>query len=370
MKKLLLKNIIVYIGMTVGFGLSASSVESVAFEGDYGPNNNSALGNARHLHLTEVGDFNGDGSTDSRTYIPISFPYPGLDHGPYGMNFQIDQDLFGVNGFFYTGAQIVAYSPEPGFFPYFGLYRWGSGPQAFQLTSGPRGENPPPTDDMGLLGVWFVVKEDFLNGADEIADLKLPNEADAFSAEFFFRGRPNLEDDPAGVRRARFVIRAGDTWYVSGTGTESDPVDPAEIERDQDRTLSINPAADYWYEWDAESVYFIEEDENGVPLGTGIRGDSLSDITAAGTIMQHTRFDGTRETHYAWINLNEMIFYLDPDPEPIVDDPWVDTGDWLGMIFDKHAPWVYSTLIDRWIYLPDEGVDEDGGWAFIPAVPQ
>ena len=367
MKLSKLKNLAICIGMTVGISLNATSVESIAFEGDYGDNRNSALAGATPIHQLEEGDFNGDGSTDSRRYMPILFPYPGLDHGPFGVNFQIDSSLFGVNGLFYTGGQAIAYDPGPGFVPDFGLWRWGAGPQALQITSGPRGNNPPPISDMGLLGVWFVVKEDFLNGSDEIDDLKLPNEADAFRAEFFFRGLPNLAADPTAVRRARFVIRAGDKWYVSGTGTESDPANPAEIKMSQDRTLSINPAADYWYEWDEESMHFVEEDENGVPLGTGVRGDSLSDITAAGVIKQHTRFDPTQEPNYAWMNLNEMILYLDPDPEPIVDEveEWLDTGDWLGMVYNVYAPWVYSDRFAKWLYMPEQQTD-DGGWVFIP----
>jgi hypothetical protein len=371
MKLSKLKYLSIGIGMAVGISLSASSVESVVFEGDYGAGNrNSALGGASHLHLTEVGDFNGDGATDSRRYIPISFPYPGLDHGPYGIDFQIDSNLFGVNGLFYTGGQFIAYDPAPGFIPDTGLWRWGGTPQMLQVTSGPRGTNPPPTGDIGMLVVWFVVKEDFLNGSDVTDDLKLPNEDGAFSADLFFRAEPNLAADPDAFRRGRFVIRAGDKWYVSGTGTENDPAVMEQIKRDQPRSLAINPAADYWYEWDETTVRFIEEDGNGVPVGTGVRGDSLSDITAAGIVMQNTRLDAARESNYGWLSLDEMIFYLDPEPEPIVDVPaesWLDTGEWLGLIYNTHAPWVYSPRLSGWIFLPEQETDE-GGWVFIPAV--
>jgi hypothetical protein len=65
-----------------------------------------------------------------------------------------------------------------------------------------------------------------------------------------------------------------------------------------------------------------------------------------------------------------MIFYLDPEPEPIVDVPvesWLDTGEWLGLIYNTYAPWVYSPRLSGWIFLPVQETDE-GGWVFIPAV--
>lgn len=352
--------------------INAEPVQAVLFEGDYGGNRNSALGNAPDFHFEEEGDFNLDGSTDSRTFIPILFPYPGIgdDLGPKALDFQIDQDLFGVNGIFYTGAQIVSYSPESGFFPSFGLYRWGSGPQAIQLTSG----NETPTDDMGFLGAMFVIKEDFLNGADEITDLKLPNETDAFSAEVFFRGKPKVEADPAGLRRARFIIRAGDTWYISETGTANDG---EEIDRDQVRTLSTNPAADNWYEYDEEKMLFMEEQEGSTaPVGAGVRGDSLSDITAAGVIMQNTRFNGTIENHYVWLNWNEFSMHLDPDPEPLDETEtwagyeldaqgWTLTDNFMGWINAKRDPWIWSIGLNKYVYLPESHVKTSGAWMHV-----
>lgn len=358
----LLTKTLICIGAAAAVNLNASSVLSVLFEGDYGGNRNSALGNNAEFHFEDQGDFNDNGVTDTRRFIPILFPYPGIGDnlGPIGLNFQIDQDLFGKSGLFYTGAQIVRYGAS-GEYPPFGLYRWGSGPQAIQITSG----NVDTTDDMGLLSTFFAVKEDFLNGADEIEDLRLPNEEDAFSAEVFFRGLPKVDADPAGIRRARFIIQASDGWYVSQAGTESDG---EEVVRDQVRTLSINPAAEYWHEYNVEAMLFIDEEPGTtIPLGSAVRGDSLADIQAVGVIMQNTRFDGTLENHYVWLNFNEFSFHLDPDPEPVGNGGWYDSGDWLGWIYDEYSPWVYSARIGGWIYVPEEGVGEDGGWAFIPA---
>lgn len=363
----LLKSLSFCFATSAAISLSASPVLTVLFEGDYGNNRNSALGTNMNFHIEDQGDFNGDGTTDTRRYIPILFPYPGLNHGPIVLDFQIDQDLFGKSGFFYTGSQIVSYGAEPGVYPQYGLYRWGAGPQAIQLTSG----NVSPTDDMGFLGSIFAIKEDFLNGANEIEDLKLPNEEDAFFAEVFFRGAPKVGVDPEGLRRARFLIQAGENWYISQTGTEGEG---EELQRDVTRTLSLNPAAEYWHEYNVEAMLFMEEEEStAVPVGAAIRGDALSDIQAVGVIMQNTRFDGTIENHHVWLNFNEFSFHLDPDPEPIDDggngEEWIDTGDWLGMLYNVYAPWVYSDLLAGWLFMPEQET-EGGGWVFIPRLNQ
>lgn len=366
MKLLLLTKSIIGVGAAAAISMSAQPIQSVLFEGDYGGNRNSALGNAMEFHFEDEGDFNGDGITDTRRYIPILFPYPGLDHGPIVLDFQIDQDLFGKSGFFYTGSQIVSYGAVGGVYPSYGLYRWGSGPQAIQLTSG----NVSPTDDMGFLASIFAIKEDFLNGADEIEDLKLPNEADGFTAEVFFRGAPKVDVEPEGLRRARFFIQAGENWYISQTGTAGEG---EELQRDVTRTLSVNPAAEYWYEYNVQTMQFMQEEEGtAAPMGTATRGDALSNIQAVGVIMQNTRFDGTLESHYVWLNFNEFSFHLDPNPEPVVDEepePWIDTGEWLGMVYNEYAPWVHSGLLSKWLYMPEQPTEE-GGWIFIPMVHQ
>lgn len=369
MKISLFKKLLIGIGMTAAINLSASAVQSVLFEGDYGGNRSTALVNQAQWHYTEDGDFNGDGATDFRTFIPLLFPYPGLDHGPYGAQFGIDQDLFGVSGLFYVGATIASYSPESAYFPPFGLLRYAGSLNAFQMTSGLVDEganNVAIRSDMGMLASYLVIKDDFLNGADEIDDLRLPNEDGAFYADFFFRGLAK-ED---GIRRGRFIVRVGDdTWYISGAGTENIPMGEGDGQNIE-RPLSSNPAADYWYEYDGEVMLFIEEGQNGAPTGTGVRGDLLTNITAVGIIYQHTRFDGS-ENHTAHMRVDEFGMKLDPDPEPIVDvkDPWLDTGDWLGELYNEHAPWVYSSKLKGWIYLPDQTSFETGGWIFIPAAP-
>lgn len=349
-------------------------VQSVLFQGDYGENRNSAIGtetaggNGYH-YFTET-DLNGDTTADAKRMVPLLFPYvpvvevfeDGTESGPKFMDFGIDESLFGVNSYFYIGSSIVNYSSSPGDFLSYGLYRYNGGADTFQLTSG----NVSPSADMGLLAAYVVIKRNFLNGSKDIADLKLPNEAGAFTTDVSFRGRSNAEVDPAGVRSARFIIRAGDTWYISRTGTEPDGTAPDKV---ADRTLSINPATDYWHEYDETRMPFMAVDETGKLLGTGVRGDTLSDITATGVIIQNSRFDGTIEAHAVWLQAMEFGMKLDPDPTPVVETGWVDTGNWLGWLYDTGTPWAFSDLLNKYIYLPDGSPGESGGWVYVPAAP-
>jgi beta-glucanase (GH16 family) len=47
---------------------------------------------------------------------------------------------------------------------------------------------------------------------------------------------------------------------------------------------------------------------------------------------------------------------------PAVGSHVVDTGTWLGLVYTADAPWVYSYLLGRWAYVPDDEVSPDGGW--------
>ena len=45
---------------------------------------------------------------------------------------------------------------------------------------------------------------------------------------------------------------------------------------------------------------------------------------------------------------------------------WVDTGDWLGMVYVSNAPWVYSSGLHNWLYIDEDTVQSTGAWGFIP----
>jgi hypothetical protein len=51
---------------------------------------------------------------------------------------------------------------------------------------------------------------------------------------------------------------------------------------------------------------------------------------------------------------------------PIDEDGWVDSGDFLGWLAPDQEGYVFSLLLDQFIFLPETNVGPDGGWAYIP----
>ncbi len=60
---------------------------------------------------------------------------------------------------------------------------------------------------------------------------------------------------------------------------------------------------------------------------------------------------------------------VDPDPEEwagytVSEDGWVNTEDFMGMLYVENAPWIWVSNLNRYIYLPEEYVEADGAWSF------
>jgi hypothetical protein len=51
---------------------------------------------------------------------------------------------------------------------------------------------------------------------------------------------------------------------------------------------------------------------------------------------------------------------------PVIDG-YVDTDGWMGWLYVVNDPWVWSLLLDKWIYSPAENIGAGGGWVYIPA---
>lgn len=49
---------------------------------------------------------------------------------------------------------------------------------------------------------------------------------------------------------------------------------------------------------------------------------------------------------------------------PIIEDGWVDTGRWMGMLYVRSTPWIYSEYLQGWVYMPESFVlsDHSGAW--------
>ena len=50
---------------------------------------------------------------------------------------------------------------------------------------------------------------------------------------------------------------------------------------------------------------------------------------------------------------------------PIEDGDNVNTGDWMGWINVTYAPWTYNFALGEWMYMREDRVNENGGWAFL-----
>jgi hypothetical protein len=50
---------------------------------------------------------------------------------------------------------------------------------------------------------------------------------------------------------------------------------------------------------------------------------------------------------------------------PIDSDGFVDTGDWMGLLYVGDPPWIWRYDISQWWYMPESLVSEGGAWAFI-----
>ena len=55
------------------------------------------------------------------------------------------------------------------------------------------------------------------------------------------------------------------------------------------------------------------------------------------------------------------------DPYNVSPEGWTDTGNWLGVVNIANRPWIWSGVLNSYLYIPDEAIDEGGGWAFAPA---
>ncbi len=51
---------------------------------------------------------------------------------------------------------------------------------------------------------------------------------------------------------------------------------------------------------------------------------------------------------------------------PVTEDGWADTGDWMGWVNVQYDPWILVVDLDKYIYMPMDGLTEQGGWGYIP----
>ncbi|MEX0325799.1 MAG: family 16 glycosylhydrolase [Puniceicoccaceae bacterium] len=71
----------------------------------------------------------------------------------------------------------------------------------------------------------------------------------------------------------------------------------------------------------------------------------------------------------SWIRFSNLEATLN---EPTSWGPWeihsgyVDSSPWMGWLWVKNDPWVWSVDLSKWLYCPGQGVTESGGWVYVP----
>lgn len=43
-----------------------------------------------------------------------------------------------------------------------------------------------------------------------------------------------------------------------------------------------------------------------------------------------------------------------------------DTGDWLGVVYTEHTPWIYVYDMAKYVLMPMEGIATTGAWSYVP----
>lgn len=203
-----------------------------------------------------TGDYDFDGSEDDRaTSLTFGTVFNPSNHPNY--NPPVGQS----DSVFYQGLSLARIGDTATAAPAVALNRMSSTLVQIGNTAASSSET------FRIASAFYWKSEDFLNGSIELA-----NEA----ASIQFTG-----SSVAGNWEAHALIETGGKWYVSGTSKKT--------------TLSINGAAETWYEFDpVGDVMFWDEANKGV----GVTGSTLGELTAAGVYFQETYTGSTPRWHF------------------------------------------------------------------------
>jgi hypothetical protein len=63
----------------------------------------------------------------------------------------------------------------------------------------------------------------------------------------------------------------------------------------------------------------------------------------------------------------EAVAPIDGDSSPVMEDNYINTGDWLGWLYREDTNWYYSFTLSGWVYSPDAIVSNisNGRWLYI-----
>ncbi|MEO0588878.1 MAG: hypothetical protein AAF078_14720, partial [Planctomycetota bacterium] len=262
---------------------------AVEFGGDYtDANRNSTLDDGAQLQV-DFGDFNGDGVSDARTFIPID--HTGVFIGPGQMpNAGISA---GATSSLRAGMQIVNYSSAtPSDVQLFRVNDRGANPDTLQMTTAAQAGGALT---QGMVFAPHVSKDNFLNGLSGATELSFSNTADSFDLTYFWNTNVVASTPPADeqLRRGRLMVQDGSQWYISEAriGSKGSGTTP--------NVLSVNPATEMWFPIDLSNDFYYQEigvgdtTPTGSTIGSPVLGSTFNDIQALGAHLILNNFDGS-----------------------------------------------------------------------------
>jgi probable HAF family extracellular repeat protein len=200
---------------------------------------------------------------------------------------------------------------------------------------------------------------------------------------------------------AAYAVSPDGSVTVGATGSHSSPSSPREgfywigdTKTLLDSPESANPGCTAWDVSDSGKVivgtYYLS---NGAPdiviwrKSKGYTPESLSTlITDSGYDFLYHEFlysenavsvSSNGRTIVGTVRTSEgylMAFRLGLEPDQEIwagfpvepDGRSVDTGNFLGWVDMENAPWIFCYTLDKFIYLDENHMDEDGAWTWVP----
>lgn len=102
------------------------------------------------------------------------------------------------------------------------------------------------------------------------------------------------------------------------------------------------------------------------------------DVETSATLSVEFEYDGTSAVVIAFGGYdtdvkidNIVVTSAAPDDNKwagydIDENGYVNTGDWMGMVYAANEPWVWRAETGEWLYIPDTAVTTGGVWGFMP----
>jgi len=248
--------------------VQGATVQAVSFDASVDITGDQNI-NASKTSGDTLGDYDFDGNEDDRA----SFMAMGTLFAP-STHLSYDPPAGQNDSAIYQGISIARIDDASTVAPILNMNRLSNSSAQVGLNAAGN------TETFRIASAFFWKSEDFLNGSIELVD-----EADSI----VFTG------SSGGANwNTHALIETSEKWYISDSS--------------QKRTLSINGAAETWYEFDPVANQMFWDEAN---KGVGVVGSTLGEITSAGVYIQETYSDAN-----PYWNFDSLSFSGESIPEP------------------------------------------------------